>query len=87
MRAIIKCKSRIETSKLDGVLKEKGWWPTLAQEHPELLRRKDEILSHVAEDDLVMVKETMLFAIHDDITKSWGIVSPHSAPELRGKRE
>ena len=75
MRAIIKCKCNVEPNALDGLLTEKGWWPVLSQEHEEIIKRRDELLGHVADDDLVMVKDTLQFTIYDDITKSWGIVS------------
>ncbi len=75
MRAIIKCSTNVDVNKLDGLLAEKGWWPNLAQNHDEIEKRKREVLSHVAADDLVMVEETVLYTIFDDITNSWGIVS------------
>jgi hypothetical protein len=75
MRAIVKVKSRVDSNKLDDVLKDAGWWPNLAQDHEEIIKRRDELLDHVAPEDVRLVKETLLFTIYDDITKSWGIVN------------
>ncbi len=75
MRAIIRCKSNVELNELDGLLTEKGWWPNISQDHEEVVRRKENILSHVASEDVVMVRETYQYTIYDDTTKSWGIIS------------
>jgi hypothetical protein len=75
MRAIIRCKSNVDPKGLDGLLIEKDWWPGIEQTDPEIVKRKNEILSHVAGEDLVITERTYLYTIYDEATKSWGIVN------------
>jgi hypothetical protein len=75
MRAIIRCRSNVDPKGLDGLLIEKDWWPGIDQIDPEVVKRKDEILSHVAVEDLIITERTYLYTIYDEATKSWGIVN------------
>jgi hypothetical protein len=75
MRAIIKCTTSIKQEELAKVMQEHGWWPRLDQEHDLIKERTEDILGHVANDDLTLVKATLLFAIYDEETKTWGIVN------------
>lgn len=75
MRAIIKCITTVDPQKLDGLLIEKDWWPGLDQNHTEVLKHKEDILSHVADEDRAIAENTFLYTIYDEATKSWGIIN------------
>ena len=75
MRAIITCKADVDLKELDGLLEKIGWWPALAQDHEEVVKRKNDILTHISDDDRVVAQETFVCVIYDEITRSWGIVS------------
>jgi hypothetical protein len=75
MRAIIKCTTSVKQDELHTVMADHCWLPRLAQDHDLIKEKTADILGHVAEDDLTLVRETLLFAIYDEETKTWGIVN------------
>jgi hypothetical protein len=75
MRAVIRCKTNIESEALDGLLSERDWWPSLPQEHEVVEERRREILEHVKEGDRDIAEGTHLYTIYDADTRTWGTVS------------
>lgn len=70
MRAIIRVNTNIPDERLDDVLKNKGWLPRIT--NPELIaKRRQEILDTVHEDDIDVVRETMLdFVLLDTASRA-----------------
>lgn len=60
---------------LEHFLIEQGWWPALDQDHPEVVAMRDEILKTVSNGDHTLAKETYLFTIYHEESRSWGIIS------------
>jgi hypothetical protein len=75
MRAIIKCSTSVKPEELDTIISDHYWWPKLDQEHEHIKEKTEDILAHVAKEDQTLVKETLLFTIYDEETKTWGIVN------------
>jgi hypothetical protein len=75
LRARIVCSASVAPERLLERLRLGHWWPGLAQDHPELLARRDEILLTLAPDDLILVKETLLATIYDADTRTWGLLN------------
>lgn len=75
MRAIIKCESNIDVDGLDAFLSSKNLWSSLPQDHPEVLKKRQEILDTIAPEDLPLVENTLLYTIYHEGTKTWGIVN------------
>ena len=75
MRAIIRVKTNVADERLDDILKKKGWLPRITNSDLFENKRK-EILATVHQDDIEIVRETILpYVILDDPTKTWGIVN------------
>jgi hypothetical protein len=75
VRAIIKVRTTVEREKLESLLEEIDWWPSLAQDHEVVKARKKEIIDTIAKEDLSLAESTYVCTIYDDNSKSWGIVS------------
>jgi hypothetical protein len=75
MRAIIKCDSTIDIDVLEAFLSTKNLWPALPQDHPEVQRRRQELLDTIAPEDRALAESTLLYTIYHDGTKTWGIIN------------
>lgn len=60
---------------LQGVMRECDLWPALPQDHPEVRRVMQDILDNVADSDKPVIAETIMFAIWDAETNTYGIVN------------
>ena len=60
---------------LENLFCDNNWWPELSQDHKEIIKHKDEIISIVSPDDQDMVKETFLCIIYDEATRTWVLVN------------
>lgn len=70
MRAIIRCESSIDDAGLDAFLAQKNWWPALPQDHPEVLKKRAEIIASIATEDRPLVETTVLYTIFHEGTKT-----------------
>ena len=78
MRAIIRIHTTIAEERIDDILKKHGWLPRLDEADAEgiLDKHRSEILNTVHEDDLPIVKATLLpYVLYDASTKTWGIIN------------
>jgi len=75
MRAIIRSESNIDVDSLDAFLSAKNLWPALPQDHPEVLKKRQELLDTVAPEDRPLVENTLLYTIYHEGTKTWGIIN------------
>jgi len=82
MRALITATIDASSDILDSLpqalqhfLIDHGWWPALDQEHPEIVTMRNEILKTVSNGDHTLAKETCLFTIYHEESRSWGIIS------------
>lgn len=82
MRAILRCSTTVEKEELDGLLSSQNWWPNISQEHEIVKAHREDIVSHIAEQDRDLAHATLLYTIYDDTTKTWGIVSNPSKHAL-----
>ena len=73
MRAILRTTTKMEAEGLDALLMDKDWWPSLMQDHPEVIAKKNEILDHVSAVDRALAEGTYEYTIYDRGTKSWGL--------------
>jgi len=78
MRAIIRIQTNIAEERIDDILNQYGWLLRLSEEDAKdiLSKHTSEILNTVHEDDLPIVKATLLpYVLYDTSTKTWGIVN------------
>lgn len=75
MRAIIKCDSTIDLDVLEAFLSTNNLWPALPQDHPEVLKKREDLLNTIAPEDRPLAENTLLYTIYHDGTKTWGIVN------------
>jgi hypothetical protein len=81
MRAIVHCyiegHKNIDSLKSDfgRALDANDWLPSIGEEHPLLLKHKDEILNLVANSDVEFVKETFYRMVHEEKSGTWGLVN------------
>jgi hypothetical protein len=61
--------------RLDAVLSDTHWWPSVDQEDDIVQKKKEEIVAHISDQDRALAEKTYRYTIYDDMTKTWGIVS------------
>lgn len=72
MRALIRFKSKISDDELVEAAKELMLWPPFDQADPEAVKRKDEILATISDEDRLIADRTFRYVLYSDVTRTWG---------------